>query len=561
MIYFILDQRIGAIRPDGRMTMKPGHPATPTAAQLMWHDTEVNMFVHFVAEVYRHRGEPKMTHMPLERIKPDRFDPDQWVDVALSMDAKMIVMVAKHVEGFCLWQTETSDYGVRQLDWRNGKGDLFGDVAAACRRRGLRMGVYLSPQDRTQGASLSGRCASAAEQERYNAVYRQQMTELLSRYGEMSEIWFDGGLVIDVGDLIARYAPDAVVFQGPQATIRWVGNEDGYAPYPAWNGIRGALARTGGATAANSSPDGDVWLPNEVDTAMHTKANGYSHWCWWPEEENHRLKDLDRLVNTYYRSVGHGAVLLLNHSPDPSGLIPEGDARRAAEFGAEVRRRFGRSLAECSGRGGVVELALPAVTTVDHTISMEDIAFGERVRNYAVEGLVEGRWRELVRGTAIGHKKIDFFPPVTVGALRLRTIESAGEPLIRRLAAFHAGVIPVFRQDERIEVYNGLGCVGIWPRAELGTEWKTLEFDIAKQVQDARQYDLEIVERGGNGIEIHAITLVMDGVEAPEFISPAKTPLTYRLNITAAGSPYRLRVTARSRNAGGCGGEVIIHQR
>jgi alpha-L-fucosidase len=163
-----------------------------------------------------------------------------------------------------------------------------------------------------------------------------------------------------------------------------------------------------------------------------------STWFWNTHNAD-TLKSVSRLVDMYYRSVGHGAVLLLNHTPDTMGRIPEADVKRGAEFAAEIRRRFGRSLAETSGSGELVELDLGGVTRVDHVATMEDITGGERVRRYVVEGLAADGWQELCRGTAVGHKKIDRFPPVQVSRIRLRVLQSADRPQIRRLAAHWVG--------------------------------------------------------------------------------------------------------------------------
>jgi alpha-L-fucosidase len=193
----------------------------------------------------------------------------------------------------------------------------------------MKLGVYLSPRDVKSGIGVGGRARDREGQIAYEKLFRRQLTEVLSRYGEMAEVWFDGSLVFDVGDVLARHAPHAVVFQGPQASIRWVGNEDGFAPYPAWNAVRYPKngIKWGDYTAADGDPEGNRWLPNECDARMRAT------WFWRTDNEK-SLKTVDRLMDMYYRSVGRGAVLLLNNTPDPSGLIPEADARRSAEFGA-----------------------------------------------------------------------------------------------------------------------------------------------------------------------------------------------------------------------------------
>jgi len=399
--------------------------ARPTPEQAAWHDTEIGMFIHFAPNTWQDQ-EYDDRSTPLDQINPTQLDTDQWVEVAESMGARYIIFVAKHVGGFCMWQADTTDYGIKNTPWRGGKGDVLADLAASCRTRGMKLGVYLSPRDDTFGAATGGRCDNPELQERYAALYRRQLTEVLSRYGEMFEVWFDGSNVIEVGDVLKRHAPHAMIFQGKYATIRWVGNEDGFAPYPAWNAVS-EEARLRGATAKDGDPNGGSWLPNECDARIRR------HW-FWNSKNADTLKSVDELMDMYYRSVGHGAVLLLNHTPDPTGRIPEADARRSAEFGAEIQRRFGSPLAETRGEGEVIELALDGPTTIDHVITMEDIAHGERVLEYVVEGEVDGAWRELARGTAIGHKKIDRIEPTEVTKVRLRVLRGAERPIIRNLA-------------------------------------------------------------------------------------------------------------------------------
>lgn len=403
--------------------------ARPTAQQVEWADCEIGMFIHFAPNTWQDR-EYDNHSTPLEKINPEKLDTDQWVSAAEAMGAKYIVFVAKHTGGFCMWQTETTDYGIKNTPWRGGKGDVLADLAKSCRKRGIRLGVYVSPCDRKQGAGGGGRCRTAEAQQRYNKVYRRQLTEVLSRYGEMFEVWFDGSIAVPVGDILKKHAPKAMVFQGPHATIRWVGNEAGVAPYPAWNSVSEAAGKSGVATARHGNPDGAAWLPNECDARIR------SNW-FWNTKNARTLKSVDQLMEMYYRSVGHGAVLLLNHAPDTTGLIPETDVKRGAAFGAEIRRRFGKPLARTAGRGRTLALPLRAGGgVVDHVITMEDIAKGERVREYVVEGKVGGRWRELCRGTAIGHKKIDRFTPVSVSELRLRVLKAATTPLIRDFSAY-----------------------------------------------------------------------------------------------------------------------------
>ena len=429
LLFLIATARAGQSSQAASSARQPSRLALPTPEQAAWHDLELGMFIHFAPNTWQDQEYDDLS-TPLAKINPAQLDTDQWVSVAESMGAKYIIFVAKHVGGFCWWQTETTDYSVKSIPWRGGKGDVMAMLSDSCRRHGMKLGVYISPADRKHGADVGGRCKTPAEQTRYNAIYRQQLTELLNRYGELIEVWFDGSCIIDVGDLLKKYVPKAMIFQGPQATIRWVGNEDGVAPYPAWNSLPLATAKSGVATAAESRPDGDAWIPLECDARFRNT------WFWNTKNAN-TLKTVDQLMDMYYKSVGHGAVLLLNHTPDPTGRIPETDAKRAAEFGAKLQRRIGKSIAETSGQGETIELNLGKPQTVDHIITMEDIRQGERVRSYTIEALMDGVWREIAKGTAIGHKKIDRFAPLMASNIRLRVLSSAAPPIIRKFAAYY----------------------------------------------------------------------------------------------------------------------------
>jgi alpha-L-fucosidase len=429
-----------AEEPGGRRTTAaagtlPSTPlALPTPEQVAWQDMELGMFIHFAPNTWQDQEYDDLS-TPLEKINPASLDTDQWVRAAEGIGARYIVFVAKHVGGFCMWQTDTTDYGIKNTPWRGGRGDVLGDLAESCRKRGMKLGVYLSPQDRKHRAEVGGKCADPADQAAYDKLYRRQLTEVLSRYGSMVEVWFDGSNVIDVADILKRYAPKAMIFQGPCATIRWVGNEDGFAPYPAWNAVSAAAAQSGVATAAQGTPDGTAWLPNECDARIRRD------W-FWNSRNASTLKTVDQLMEMYYRSVGRGAVLLLNQTPDTSGLIPEADVRRAAEFGTEIKRRFGTSLAETHGEGDVLELTLPRPASIDHVMVREDIARGERVRKYVVEGWDGSEWKEICRGTAIGHKKIDRFTPVELSKIRWRCLKAAAPPIIRKLAVYSSSAKP-----------------------------------------------------------------------------------------------------------------------
>ncbi|MEI7656653.1 MAG: alpha-L-fucosidase [Phycisphaerae bacterium] len=400
----------------------------PTPAQLGWHRNEIGMFIHIAPQTWQGR-ETDDGSTPLSSINPDKLDTDQWVAVAESMGAKYIVFVAKHEGGFCWWQTATTDWSVKSIPWRAGKGDVLRDLAESCRRKGMKLGVYISPQDRHHGAGVGGRAKDPAKQADYEKLFRAQLTEVLSNYGEMMEVWFDGSLVFDVGDIVSKHAPNAVVFQGPQASIRWVGNEIGVAPYPAWNAVKHGVRPWGEYTAADGDPSGDRWLPNECDARLRDT------WFWNPRNEA-TIKSVKDLLRMHDQSVGRGAVLLLNVTPDTTGAMPEADVRRAAEFGKALEAEWGIPVSETQGEGAEFVIQPSASLSIDRVVVQERIEEGERVRAYVVEALVDDQWRTVATGSAVGHKRIERFAPVQAASMRLRITDSRGTPLISRFAIF-----------------------------------------------------------------------------------------------------------------------------
>jgi alpha-L-fucosidase len=418
-----------------------GHKlAVPTPEQAAWQDMELGMFIHIAPQTWQDT-EVDTTKTPLTGINPEKLDTDQWVRVAQSMGAKYIVFVAKHEGGFCWWPTDTTTYSVKSTPWRGGKGDVLKDLSASCRAAGIKLGVYLSPQDKHEHATIGGKVEGAEAAAAYQKLFRAQLTELLTRYGHMVEVWFDGNLVFDVGDILETHAPKAMVFQGPQATIRWVGNEDGIAPYPAWGAVNIGVRKWGDYTAADGDPAGERWLPNECD------ARSRATWFWKTGNQG-TLKSLDKLLEMHEKSVGRGGVLLLNQTPDRSGLIPEQDAARAAEFGAALEATYGVALSDTSGAGRELVTQPSAPVEADRVVIMEDTTKGARVRAYELDAMVDGAWKTVAKGSAIGHKRIERMPRASVQAVRLRITESVGEPSIRRLS-LHATPKPPSAPKEK----------------------------------------------------------------------------------------------------------------
>lgn len=404
--------------------------AVPSREQIAWQDMELGMFCHFGINTFcdQEWGEGKDSPA---LFNPEQLDARQWVRTAREAGFRYFVLTAKHHDGFCLWPTSTTDYSVASSPWKNGRGDVVRECAEACRKEGIGFGIYLSPWDRHEP------CYSSPQE--YDDFYARQLEELLTGYGPLVEIWFDGagseGREYDwrrIMDLVKRHQPDAMIFNMGEPTIRWVGNEDGLAPYPCWNTASTARGSMFSEASLNWLPGTPKWVPAECDVPIRK-----DRWFWHPGEEQ-LLLSLEQLMDIYYRSVGHGATLLLNAAPDDRGQLPEADVRRILEFGGEIKRRFDsdKALGETSGSGDNVLLALPEAAVIDHIVIMEDIAYGERVYQYVLEACVNEEWLELKRGSAIGHKKIDEFPAVSTDAVRLRVLESVADPKIKLLAAY-----------------------------------------------------------------------------------------------------------------------------
>jgi len=527
--------------------------AVPSPQQVAWHQTEIGMFIHWAPNVYQDQEYDDLS-TPLEQINPTELDTDQWVAVAQSMGAKYIVMVAKHVGGFCMWQTDTCEYGIKNTPWRNGEGDVLRDLAASCSKQGMKLGIYLSPQDQYNGAQLAGRCETPEAQEKYNQIYRTQLVEVLSQYGDIFEVWFDGGQEIEVGDILEQYVPNAVYFQSKHASIRWVGNEEGIATYPAWNAVRAdSDAARGLGTIQHSDPNGEVWIPMECDARIRNT------W-FWNTTNDHTVKSLDHLVELYYRSVGNGAVLLLNANPDRTGKIPDADVERAKEFGDEIKKRFAQVLGRTSGVGNTLEIEFNEPTQIDHVIIREDIQFGERIRAYEVLGFDGTEWFKLCSGTAVGHKRIERFGVVTLEKLRLNVLKAAAEPRVAEFSTYFTGATAIFSP---LKLNAGQKKVGEWG-PELFVYKKDRrsveKYDIGDLIDDAGQYQIHLktTDGGKSSVHITGLQLLLNHASYPQFVS--QTDEGYRINITGLGQSIVLEIELESQADNGEFGHIWIER-
>jgi len=428
----------------------------PSAAQQAWADMELGMFFHYDISIFKPwwNWRSWKGHPAPSLYNPAKLDTDQWMEAAKAMGAKYVVFVAKHCSGFLQWQSDLYPYGLKQAAWKDGKGDLVKDFVESARRCGLKPGLYASVSANSfLGVDNPGRvkancwlgAPSPEVQKRYAKICEGMAEELYSRYGELFEIWFDGGALPpekggpDILPIIEKHQPNAILFQGPSQAknnIRWVGNERGVAPYPCWATCRdvtqsdGTVEQTG--EKFSGTPEGKRWMPGECDVPL---GDGKWFCTSFPKRP---YWTMDYLVNMYDRSVGRNCNLLLNAAPRQDGLIAENEMKIYAELGRRIKGRYANMLAKTEGEGDRVELQIPKDKgPVNQVVLMERIERGERIREFTLEAQSgDGAWREIYKGSCVGHKHIARFDKTEASALRLSVAKSAATPLVREFSAY-----------------------------------------------------------------------------------------------------------------------------
>jgi alpha-L-fucosidase len=415
----------------------------PSPQQVAWQDLEMGAIIHFGPNTFLNQewGDGKADPSV---FNPSDFDPEQWMRAAKAAGIKYIVFVAKHHDGFCLWPTSKTQYSLRSIPWRSGKGDVVRDVSAAARKYGLKFGIYLSPWDRHDPSYKN----SAA----YDDYYLSLLGELASNYGELTEFWLDGagseGHIYNFDryvDNLRVYQPNTLIFADAAllkyGDVRWVGNESGEAYEENWNvlDLRGYLR----------------YRPAEADTPLRKE-----HWFWHPNDEA-SLKSVDELLRTYERTVGRGAQLMIGLAPDNRGLLPEADVKRLAEFGDALRATYApeKNLAARAtnaslyrnaldpdpdtvwspvegSHSAIIDLVFAAPISFDRAVTMEWLVDGQRIQKYAVQIKDGANWKTIYEGTTIGHKKIDRFNRITARRVRLNVLSASSTPRIREFQLF-----------------------------------------------------------------------------------------------------------------------------
>jgi alpha-L-fucosidase len=454
--------------------------ALPAARQTRWHTLETTAFLHFTINTFTDKEWGYGDESPA-LFQPARFDADAIVAALASAGMRGVILTCKHHDGFCLWPTATTGHSVKSSTWRKGKGDVVREISQAARRQKMAFGVYLSPWDRH---------AATYGTPKYIEVYRSQLRELLTRYGEIFEVWHDGAnggdgfyggarekRTIDkrsyydwprTWELVRRLQPGAVIFSDVGPDVRWVGNERGIAGDPCWAaydpvGADGGAASPGDVREKESPAGhrrGSRWLPAECDVSIRPG------W-FWHERENARVKTPGQLIDLYYKSVGRGANLLLNVPPNRDGMLNSEDVASLKAFGDYRRATFTQSLA--SGARCTASHTLPGFAAANLTDSRSDtfwaappdahtaevifdlsapasfqvirlaeaIRLGQRVDSVALDCWDAGTWQTLATVTGIGPRRlIRLEKPVTAARLRLRITEAAASPALTEFSLF-----------------------------------------------------------------------------------------------------------------------------
>ena len=410
----------------------------PTPQQLAWHRDELALFLHFGVNTFTDREWGDGTEDPAI-FNPRGLDARQWVRVAKDAGFKLLILTAKHHDGICLWPSQLTTHSVASSPWRDGRGDVVRELTDACRAVGLKTGLYLSPWDRHE--------PSYGDSPRYNDYYIGQLTELLTRYGPVTEVWFDGAngegpngkrQVYDwprIHRTVRELQPNAVMFSDAGPDIRWIGNEKGSAGDPNWCTMDPGAVPYAGADGPNiisalqhGDPEGTVWRPGEADVSIRPG------WFYHPAEDS-QVRSAENLMELYRSSVGRNAGLLLNVPPNRDGLLSPADVASLGRFGQALRGLY-QSRRQSELAGDRRTLTLPYARRIDHISIQERIETGQHVVRHAVDRWDGSRWIVLAEGTTIGHKRLHTFAPVSTDRLRVRILESVAPAVLSDFACF-----------------------------------------------------------------------------------------------------------------------------
>jgi len=424
--------------------------AKPTKKQLEWQELELGVLIHYIMDIYNPAAPIKETSVryayDIEHLDPPRLDPEQWVRSAAEMGAKYAILVANHGTGFSLWPTKENDFSVATMAWKNGKGDIVREFVDACKKYNLLPGLYYHPTCNGY-YGINNEKTYDYKGEFYQEYVRHveaQVKELWTEYGELFEIWFDGGVLppedggADLYPLLQKYQPDALTFQGPQKhphNLRWVGNEDGLAPENCWATTNAGEARFDGTVnseeAGTGDPDGIYYWPAETDMPNRTHASFGGGWGWAANEE-HLIYTPEELLDCYVRSVGRNSNLLLGMAIGTDGSFQDEEQFRA--FGKLIRETFGQPVASLTAPESTNDLTLtvPEGKAVNYLSVREVIEEGQHIRAFSV--LADGK--EIYRSNCVGHRRIVPLNGLTAREITFRVTEAAPGWAVRDVALY-----------------------------------------------------------------------------------------------------------------------------
>ncbi len=439
----------------------PGKEQTipvPNHRQLAWQQAELGAVFHYDLHVFDGKryvqGNNRIDPVDDYQIfNPKKLDTDQWIKTIKNAGFTFAILTATHETGFALFQSEVNPYSMKALNFQNGEGDIIRDFVNSCRKYGIKPGIYLGIRWNSFLGVHDFKVNGTGEfrenrQQWYNQMVEGMVKEICTNYGELFKIWFDGGAdhpdngAPDVLPIVQQYQPNCLFYHNKQlAEARWGGSESGTVPYPCWATFPNFYSHAGDThrehmeLLKHGDSDGEYWMPAMSDAPLRG-YNGRHEWFWEPDDEEH-IFPLENLMNMYYKSVGHNSTLIMGLTPNPDGLMPEPDVKRLKEWGDEIRRRFETPLAKGEGTGNEVVVDWGTPRKINHVVLQEDIRHGERIREYVLEGHINGKWQKLGDGLVIGHKRIQPFEEVTASAIRIRVNKSIEKPLIKKMAVFY----------------------------------------------------------------------------------------------------------------------------
>jgi len=420
----------------------------PSPRQLAWQQLETTAFLHFTVNTFTDKEWGDGAESPAI-FNPTKLDARQWVKALKDGGFKMAILTAKHHDGFCLWPSKLTEHSVKNSPYKGGKGDIVREVAEACREYGLKFGVYLSPWDRHEP-----RYGTAD----YNDYYKGQLRELLTNYGRIDEVWFDGAkgenaknMTYDFAGywaMVRKLQPQAVMFSDAGPDVRWVGNESGNAGETCWSTIDTTGLAPGKADAAylnRGDANGPVWIPAETDVSIRPG------WFYHATEDS-KVRTPANLVKLYYESVGRNSLLLLNIPPNREGLLAESDVASIRNFRRILNETFRKNLVAKAAKltdgklgtfveieaGKPLEVQLMGEPLIDRIAIQENIENGQQIINGQVEYWNGRTWQPLKSFTTVGYKRLIRFPEVRTSKLRLMIKQAKGPVQLAEVGAYKA---------------------------------------------------------------------------------------------------------------------------